>query len=247
MSASAIPSARRSCRGSKAISPSCCSRSRPAAAEFEPPELLGRHDDDRDRRRQRLSRHPRRAAARSAAIEAAEQVEGVTVFHAGTAHRRGALVASGGRVLAVTAVAETLRQRPGPRLSGGRRRSTSPTASTAATSAGASWSGRHEPHVYLRRSGSPRRSASTCSGTGRSAPATGFAAGVEGSPAPCSTITRSADVQARLERGPLTPAAGPVRARPTNSSGAKSSARIEAPRRRRGRLEPGSLPPEAAR
>ena len=40
-------------------------------------------------------------------IEAAEQVEGVTVFHAGTEHGAGGLVARGGRVLAVTAVAET--------------------------------------------------------------------------------------------------------------------------------------------
>jgi phosphoribosylamine--glycine ligase len=41
------------------------------------------------------------------AIEAAEQVEGVTVFHAGTALADGNLVAKGGRVLAVTAVADT--------------------------------------------------------------------------------------------------------------------------------------------
>jgi phosphoribosylamine--glycine ligase len=41
------------------------------------------------------------------AIEAAEQVEGVTVFHAGTALGSEGLVARGGRVLAVTAVAET--------------------------------------------------------------------------------------------------------------------------------------------
>jgi phosphoribosylamine--glycine ligase len=41
------------------------------------------------------------------AIEAAEQVEGVTVFHAGTALSAGNLVAKGGRVLAVTAVADT--------------------------------------------------------------------------------------------------------------------------------------------
>src|SRR5689334_9913371 len=41
------------------------------------------------------------------AIEAAEQVEGVTVFHAGTAHAGEELVAKGGRVLAVTAVADT--------------------------------------------------------------------------------------------------------------------------------------------
>jgi phosphoribosylamine--glycine ligase len=40
-------------------------------------------------------------------IEAAEQVEGVTVFHAGTAIAEHGLVAKGGRVLAVTAVAET--------------------------------------------------------------------------------------------------------------------------------------------
>jgi phosphoribosylamine---glycine ligase len=40
-------------------------------------------------------------------IEAAEQVEGVTVFHAGTALGEQGLIATGGRVLAVTAVAET--------------------------------------------------------------------------------------------------------------------------------------------
>jgi phosphoribosylamine--glycine ligase len=40
-------------------------------------------------------------------IEAAEQVEGVTVFHAGTALGQHGLVAKGGRVLAVTAVADT--------------------------------------------------------------------------------------------------------------------------------------------
>jgi len=38
-------------------------------------------------------------------VEAAEQVEGVTVFHAGTALSNDGLVATGGRVLAVTAVA----------------------------------------------------------------------------------------------------------------------------------------------
>jgi phosphoribosylamine--glycine ligase len=42
-----------------------------------------------------------------AAIEAAEQVEGVTVFHAGTGLDNGALVAKGGRVLAVTGIAES--------------------------------------------------------------------------------------------------------------------------------------------
>jgi phosphoribosylamine--glycine ligase len=40
-------------------------------------------------------------------IEAAEQVEGVTVFHAGTALAPEGLIAKGGRVLAVTAVADT--------------------------------------------------------------------------------------------------------------------------------------------
>jgi len=40
-------------------------------------------------------------------IDAAEQVEGVTVFHAGTAFADDGLVAKGGRVLAVTAVADT--------------------------------------------------------------------------------------------------------------------------------------------
>ena len=40
-------------------------------------------------------------------IDAAEQVEGVTVFHAGTALSDGRLVAKGGRVLAVTAVADS--------------------------------------------------------------------------------------------------------------------------------------------
>jgi len=40
-------------------------------------------------------------------IEAAEQVEGVTVFHAGTALGEQGLVAKGGRVLAVTAIADS--------------------------------------------------------------------------------------------------------------------------------------------
>jgi phosphoribosylamine--glycine ligase len=39
-------------------------------------------------------------------IEAAEQVEGVTVFHAGTALGEQGLIAKGGRVLAITAVAD---------------------------------------------------------------------------------------------------------------------------------------------
>jgi phosphoribosylamine--glycine ligase len=40
-------------------------------------------------------------------IEAAEQVPGVTVFHAGTASTDNGLVAKGGRVLAVTATSDT--------------------------------------------------------------------------------------------------------------------------------------------
>jgi len=40
-------------------------------------------------------------------LESAEQVEGVTVFHAGTAAGENGLVARGGRVLAVTAIADT--------------------------------------------------------------------------------------------------------------------------------------------
>jgi phosphoribosylamine--glycine ligase len=40
-------------------------------------------------------------------IEAAERVQGVTVFHAGTASTEGGLVAKGGRVLAVTATSDT--------------------------------------------------------------------------------------------------------------------------------------------
>jgi phosphoribosylamine--glycine ligase len=58
-----------------------------------------------------VAAHGYPAAARSGGsigeIEAAEQVEGVTVFHAGTGLSDGTLVAKGGRVLAVTAVAET--------------------------------------------------------------------------------------------------------------------------------------------
>jgi phosphoribosylamine--glycine ligase len=40
-------------------------------------------------------------------IEAAEQVEGATVFHAGTSMDADGLIAKGGRVLAITAVADT--------------------------------------------------------------------------------------------------------------------------------------------
>lgn len=51
---------------------------------------------------------PRKGAA-IGGIEAAEREPGVTVYHSGTARQpSGALVAGGGRVLAVTAIAESL-------------------------------------------------------------------------------------------------------------------------------------------
>jgi phosphoribosylamine--glycine ligase len=43
-------------------------------------------------------------------LEAAEQVPGVTVFHAGTAKQDGQIIANGGRVLNVTATAPTLKE-----------------------------------------------------------------------------------------------------------------------------------------
>ena len=84
------------------------------------------------------------------AIDAAEQVEGVTVFHAGTALAEEQLVAKGGRVLAVTAVADTLRERARPRLSRGRpdrfrRRIPPPRHRLARAGAGAT----HERAVEL--------------------------------------------------------------------------------------------------
>jgi phosphoribosylamine--glycine ligase len=75
-------------------------------AEIDPPTLSPRHSmtvivASRG--------YPGTAASGGAirAIEAAEQVEGVTVFHSGTALGESGLVAKGGRVLAVTAVADT--------------------------------------------------------------------------------------------------------------------------------------------
>jgi phosphoribosylamine--glycine ligase len=41
-------------------------------------------------------------------LDAAAAVPGVTVFHAGTAERDGAMVTSGGRVLTVTAIGSSL-------------------------------------------------------------------------------------------------------------------------------------------
>jgi phosphoribosylamine--glycine ligase len=72
-------------------------------------------------------------------IEAAEQIPGVTVFHAGTERSGESLVAKGGRVLAVTAVA-TPSPMPGPAPIAPSTRSILPTVSIARISAGASWS-----------------------------------------------------------------------------------------------------------
>jgi phosphoribosylamine--glycine ligase len=43
-------------------------------------------------------------------IDAAEEIDGVTVFHAGTAQKDGHVIATGGRVLNVTARAKTIRE-----------------------------------------------------------------------------------------------------------------------------------------
>lgn len=43
-------------------------------------------------------------------LDAAEAIDGVTVFHAGTARRNGTLIANGGRILAVTARGSSLGQ-----------------------------------------------------------------------------------------------------------------------------------------
>ena len=45
-----------------------------------------------------------------AITEAADAVEGVTVFHAGTTHRDGDVVTNGGRVLTVTAIGADLNE-----------------------------------------------------------------------------------------------------------------------------------------
>jgi len=74
--------------------------------EIEPPRLSGRHAVTVIVAARGYPGTPASGGA-IRAIEAAETVEGVTVFHAGTATGDGGLVAKGGRVLAVTAVAET--------------------------------------------------------------------------------------------------------------------------------------------
>ncbi len=75
-------------------------------AETDPPQLLDRHAMTVILAARGYPGTPASGGS-IRAIEAAETVEGVTVFHAGTASADGGLVAKGGRVLAVTAVAET--------------------------------------------------------------------------------------------------------------------------------------------
>ena len=75
-------------------------------AEIEPPRLSGKHAVTVIVAARGYPGAPA-SGGTIRDIEAAEQVEGVTVFHAGTALGEQGLVAKGGRVLAVTAVAET--------------------------------------------------------------------------------------------------------------------------------------------
>jgi len=75
-------------------------------SEIEPPRLSGQHSVTVILAARGYPGTPASGGA-VAAIESAEQVEGVTVFHAGTAQSGSGLVAKGGRVLAVTAVANT--------------------------------------------------------------------------------------------------------------------------------------------
>ena len=75
-------------------------------AETDPPRLLPKHSVTVIVAARGYPGTPASGGA-IRAIEAAETVEGVTVFHAGTASSDDGLIARGGRVLAVTAVAET--------------------------------------------------------------------------------------------------------------------------------------------
>jgi phosphoribosylamine--glycine ligase len=75
-------------------------------AQMEPPTLAPKHAMTVVLAAQGYPGSPASGGA-IRAIESAEQVEGVTVFHAGTALGERGLVAKGGRVLAVTAVADT--------------------------------------------------------------------------------------------------------------------------------------------
>jgi phosphoribosylamine---glycine ligase len=74
--------------------------------ETDPPQLSGKHAMTVILASRGYPGAPASGGA-IRAIEAAEQVDGVTVFHAGTGLAGGALVAKGGRVLAVTAVADS--------------------------------------------------------------------------------------------------------------------------------------------
>jgi phosphoribosylamine---glycine ligase len=75
-------------------------------ADIEPPRLSGKHAMTVIVAARGYPGTPASGGA-IRAIDAAEQVEGVTVFHAGTAQGEQGLVAKGGRVLAVTAVADS--------------------------------------------------------------------------------------------------------------------------------------------
>ena len=75
-------------------------------AEIDPPELSGKHAVTVIVAARGYPGTPA-SGGLIREIEAAEQVEGVTVFHAGTTLGEQGLAAKGGRVLAVTAVADT--------------------------------------------------------------------------------------------------------------------------------------------
>ena len=75
-------------------------------SEIDPPQLSGKHSMTVIVAARGYPGTPAGGGA-IREIEAAEQVEGVTVFHAGTASEGGQIVARGGRVLAVTAVADS--------------------------------------------------------------------------------------------------------------------------------------------
>ena len=107
MSASATPSAKRSCRASKATSPSCCTRSRPAGWRSVRPAAVAAPCRDRHRRRARLSRHAGKRRARSGRSKRPSRSRASPSSTPAPRVRTSGLVAKGGRVLAVTAVAET--------------------------------------------------------------------------------------------------------------------------------------------
>ena len=75
-------------------------------AEVEPPALAAKHAVTVIVAALGYPGTPR-SGGRINEVEAAEQIDGVTVFHAGTAIGEDGLIAKGGRVLAVTAIAET--------------------------------------------------------------------------------------------------------------------------------------------